>query len=184
MCVLSLTHVACLMPVNHSHERSKASPQMAAGSGPCCCLVCCGFCQNYKCDPERDLPATSLLKKGCVGTALGELLPKSLLCLVVMPHNDKTQLNFFFLLIVLRAPELFFLKNKTSSLSLQSFSQSVFLQGKGISSVSSVHGIAINILGFDSSHLRKILHGRGGRQDTVLPQSCVPVSLEKQSLCV
>lgn len=25
MCVLSLTHVACLMPVNHSHE-SKAKP--------------------------------------------------------------------------------------------------------------------------------------------------------------
>lgn len=130
MCVLSLTHVACLMPVNHSHEQSKASPQMAAGSGPCCCLVCCGFCQNYKCDPERDLPATSLLKKGCVGTALGELLPKSLLCLVIMPHDDKTQLNFFFLLIVLRAPGLFFFfKNKTSSLSLKSSSLS-FSTGK------------------------------------------------------
>lgn len=95
MCVLSLTHVACLMPVNHSHEQSKASPQMAAGSGLCCCLVCCGFCQNYKCDPERDLPATALLKEGCVGVALEELLPKPLLCLVIMPFDDKTQQLFF-----------------------------------------------------------------------------------------
>lgn len=180
MCVLSLTHVACLMPVNHSHEQSKASPQMAAGSGLCCCLVCCGFCQNYKCDPERDLPATALLKEGCVGVALEELLPKPLLCLVIMPFDDKTQQLFFSFNCIEGTWTFFiFLKNKTSSLSLKSFSQSEFLQGKGISAVCSVHDITINILGFDSSHLRIILHGGGGRQGTVLPRSCVPVSLVK-----
>lgn len=29
------------------------------GCAVCCCLVCCGFCQNCNYDPERDLPATT-----------------------------------------------------------------------------------------------------------------------------
>lgn len=120
LCVLSLTHVACLMPVNYSQEQSTARPQMAAGSGcaVCCCLVSSAFCQDCNSDPERDLPA-SPQHEGTAPFPNLQLVP--LLCLTA---------TFLFLLILLRVLGQTFCEDEINSLLQKSFLNSVFLWGK------------------------------------------------------
>lgn len=184
LCVLSLTHVACLMPVNYSHEQSTARPRWLRDQAvlSVAALFLLPFARIIILTQRGISQLLLTMKEEPINTAPKELLFQTF----SLPHCCALLLHFYlFILILLRILGQTFCEDEINSLLHKSFLNSVFLWGKRDSCclfcIQNCYWYSV--YWFFTFEKNKLLQSWAGGQDTALIQPHVPVSFGKLSLC-